>query len=210
MKKIRETLRKAILESGAILSAAIRKPKKIRYKGRANLVTETDKLAEKRIIEIIRKNFPHHSILAEESETGTVLSKTLSFNKFGKNRPLRPVPRITHPSKWIIDPVDGTSNFAHGLPIAAVSIAYEEGGEILLGSVFNPFSNEWFSAEKGKGAFLNGKRIRVSDTKKLEAALLVTGFPYDRTKYAHRYLKIVEAFMRTTHGIRRLGSASLD
>ncbi len=191
MKKIKETLRQALLESGKILKSAMSRPKKIRYKGLANLVTETDKLAEKRILEIIRKSFPDHAILAEETASNMALSRTSDC-------------------RWIIDPVDGTTNFAHGLPIAAVSIGFEMDGIMTLGGVFNPFLNEFFWAERGKGAFLNGKKIKVSNTKSIHQSLLVTGFPYDRTKRAREYLKIVEAFMKITHGIRRLGSASLD
>lgn len=190
MKRTKQILEKALLEGGNILADAMKKPKKIRYKGRANLVTETDKLAERRIVEIIRNTFSHDAILAEETATEVMVSKN--------NR------------RWIIDPVDGTTNFAHGLPVAAVSIAFEEYGCVTMGGVLNPFSREFFWAEKGKGAFLNAKPIRVSGTSKLKDSLLVTGFPYDRTKYAHRYLKIVEKFMQITHGIRRLGSASLD
>ena len=112
--------------------------------------------------------------------------------------------------KWIIDPVDGTSNFAHRLPLACVSIAFEEDGILKVGGVWNPFLGEWFWAERGKGAYLNDKKIRVSKNKTLKESLLVTGFPYDRRERARYYLNFMEAFMMTTHGIRRLGSAALD
>ena len=188
---MKAVLQNAIFEAGKILTQAMHQPKKIRYKGQANLVTETDKLAEKIIIDIILKNFPNHSILAEES--------------FGKEKY-----RAKSPYRWIVDPVDGTTNFAHGLPIAAVSIGFEDHGIMTLGGVWNPFLKEFFWAERKKGAFLNEKRIHVSKTSTLESALLVTGFPYDRAKRARHYLKIVEAFLSKSHGIRRLGSASLD
>ena len=188
MKQAKETLKKALLEGGEVMKRAFYKPKTVRYKGIANLVTKTDKLAEERIIRIIKKNFPDHAILAEESQEA-------------KGRA---------PYKWIIDPIDGTTNFAHGLPLAAVSIGFEDHGEITMGGVYNPLMNELFWAEKKKGAFLNGKRIHVSNTRKLKASLLVTGFPYDKSLGIKYYMNIAGAFLRKSHGFRRLGSASLD
>ncbi len=193
IRKINRVLERALLEGGSILSRAFFLPKEIKYKGVANLVTQTDKTAENKIIGIIKRAFPSHLILAEESDTT------------GLYQPSRQTP-----FKWIIDPLDGTTNFAHDLPIASVSIAVESYGSVILGGVWNPFSKEMFWAEKRKGAYLNGKRIRVSKANDLKRSLLVTGFPYDRTIYAHRYLKVMEAFMQITHGIRRLGSAALD
>ena len=187
MRKIKQTLEKALLEAGSILKHAIGRPKKIKYKSPVSLVTETDKKSEQKIIEIIKRRFPTHSILAEESE-----------------------PQGSSSSKWIIDPVDGTANFAHAFPIACISIAYEESGIVKLGGVWNPFYNEMFWAERGKGAMLNAKKIRVSRSKTLRESLLVTGFPYDRITRADYYLQFMRAFMVTTHGIRRLGSAALD
>lgn len=187
MNKIKRTLEKALTEGGRVLKRAMDRPKQISYKGPVSLVTETDGKIERLIIDIIHQNFPNHSILAEES-----------------------VPQGNSSSKWIIDPIDGTTNFAHGLPMACVSIAYEESGDLKLGGVWNPFYNEWFWAEKSKGASLNGKKIRVSKNKTLKTSLLVTGFPYDRYKRADYYVRIFKAFMGQTHGIRRLGSAALD
>jgi myo-inositol-1(or 4)-monophosphatase len=187
MNKARKTLEKALIRAGSILKPAISKPKHIQYKSAVDLVTETDKKIESVIIDIIKHNFPDHSILAEESP-----------------------PEGSSHHKWIIDPIDGTTNFAHGLGQACVSIAYEQNGKIMLGGVFNPFSNECFWAERGKGARLNGKKIHVSSPKRLSESLLVTGFPYDRTTRADYYLKFVKHFITTTHGIRRLGSAALD
>ncbi len=187
MNKIKRTLEKALIEAGRVLKRAMDRPKQISYKGPVSLVTETDGKIERLIIGIIHRNFPNHSILAEES-----------------------LPQKKSSAKWIIDPIDGTTNFAHGLPMACVSIAYEEKGALKLGGVWNPFYNEWFWAEKNKGAWLNGKRIRVSKNKTLKTSLLVTGFPYDRYKRAAYYVRIFRAFMGKTHGIRRLGSAALD
>ncbi len=187
MKKIRQTLEKALYEGGMVLKKAISRPKKISFKTPVSLVTETDKKAEKTIIAIIKKSFPRHSILAEES-----------------------VPQGGSPSKWIIDPVDGTTNFAHGLPLACVSIGYEEHGQVKLGGVWNPFINELFWAERTRGATLNGKKIRVSTARRLNRSLVATGFPYDRLSYADYYIKIAREVMNRTQGIRRLGSAASD
>ncbi len=187
MKKIKQTLEKALLEAGVILKRAIKRPIEIQYKSPISLVTETDKKAERIIIDIIHRNFPNHSILAEESE-----------------------PQGNSNCKWIIDPVDGTSNFAHRLPLACVSIAFEEAGIVKLGGVWNPFHNEWFWAERGKGASLNGKKINVSKNKTLKESLLVTGFPYDRRKRGSYYLNFMKAFLMKTQDLRRLGSAALD
>ena len=187
MKKIKQTLEKALLEAGAILKRAIERPIEVQYKSPISLVTETDKKVERAIIDIIRRKFPDHSILAEESE-----------------------PQGNSGCKWIIDPVDGTSNFAHRFPVACVSIAFEENGIVKVGGVWNPFHGEWFWAERGKGASLNGKKIRVSKMKTLKDSLLVTGFPYDRRKRASYYLNFMKAFLMKTQDIRRLGSAALD
>ena len=187
MRKIKQTLEKALLEAGKIMKQANEKPISIKYKSPVSLVTKTDRKAERVIIEIIRKNFPDHAILAEESAPS------------GNSR-----------CKWIIDPIDGTTNFVHRLPASCVSIGYEEDGVMKAGGVFNPFLDEWFWAEKGKGASLNGKKIRVSKAKKLAESLLATGFPYDRRERARNYLKFVEEFMLRTHGLRRLGSSAID
>src|SRR3989338_922554 len=187
MRKIRQTLEKALLEAGSILKRAIDRPISIQYKNPVSLVTKTDKQAERTIIDIIKRRFPDHSILAEESK-----------------------PEKGSHKKWIIDPIDGTSNFAHRLPMACVSIGYEEEGRVRLGGVWNPFRNEWFWGERGKGASLNGKKIRVSTNRTLGESLLVTGFPYDRRTKAQYYLNFMKAFIMKTQGIRRLGSAALD
>ena len=197
MKKIAPILRKALVEAGEILVKGSRKPKRIRYKSRANLVTETDRSAEEKIARLIKKKFPDHDILAEESQAqlGTTRAKSLRTNS---------------PYRWIVDPLDGTTNFAHDLPVSAVSIGFEDHGKITVGGVFNPFSKELFWAEFGKGALLNGKPIHVSTTPTLEKSLLVTGFPYDRARRADQYMRVVSKFLKKSQGIRRLGAAALD
>ena len=196
MNKLKATLEKALLEAGAIMNRKFFLPKKVEYKSRANLVTQTDRDAEKKIADIIFRVFPNHVLLGEE--TANVRPGT-----FVKARPL--------PYKWIVDPIDGTTNFAHGLPIVSVSIALEQDGVVTMGGVWNPLLKEMFFAELGKGAFLNGKKIRVSKTPDLESSLLVTGFPYDKSRFAfNRIMKSVEEFLMVSHGIRRLGSAAID
>ncbi len=186
-KDLRELLTHALKEVGHLLHGSIHKIKKIDYKSEANLVTHIDKAAEKMILRRIKRRFPDHAILAEESKP------------HGNSR-----------YKWIIDPLDGTTNFAHTFPVACVSIAVEKDGEVILGGVFDPFRNESFFAEKNCGAYLNGKRIRASKVSTLKESLLCTGFPYDRRMYAGPYLKIFGGFMVRCHGIRRTGSAAID
>ena len=188
MKLIKKILMDALEAAGKELKRGMARKKKISFKSPISLVTETDKAAEKLIIKIIHKQFPTHSILAEESG---VTEKSASH-------------------KWVIDPLDGTTNFAHDYPQACVSIGYEQEGTILMGGIYNPFHEELFFAEKGKGAFLNRKRIHVSKAETLSRSLLVTGFPYDRTERPDYYLKYVKQFLQKTQGLRRLGSSALD
>ncbi len=159
-------------------------------KTKNNLVTEADLECEEAIVEAVRKNFPRHLILAEERHTGAdVLSDHL----------------------WIIDPLDGTNNYAHAIPHFCVSIAYAEAGKPLAGVVYDPVRNELFSSIKGKGAFLNGKRIEVSRTKNVSESIITTGFYYDRGKLMERTLESIHSlFKADIRGIRRLGSAALD
>ncbi len=154
----------------------------------SNLVTEVDKKSESKIIEIIKNNFPDDSILSEE--IGSI--------EAGSN------------CKWIIDPIDGTINYAHGIPLFCVSIGIEKDGEIIMGLVYNPLSGEKFFAEKNKGAFLNEKKISVTNEKNLRKALLVTGFPYDSSRNPNKPVDVFGRFVMLDIPIRRLGSAALD
>jgi myo-inositol-1(or 4)-monophosphatase len=153
-----------------------------------NLVTEADHAAEKAIIETIKKDFPGHSILSEEC------GKEDNDSEY----------------KWIIDPIDGTVNFANGIPICCVSIAVEFQGKMISGAVYNPIINEFFTAERGEGAFLNGKRISVSDKTSVITSCLVTGFPYTYLDEPHGPLYMFEKFIRKGVPVRRLGSAAID
>jgi len=185
--KIKSTLLEALARAGKIIRSNFGKEQKITKKGRFNLVTEIDKASEKAVVGLILKNLPGHSILAEES------------------------PEVTGSGcRWIIDPIDGTTNFAHGFPIVSVSIGFERDGRLEMGGVFDPFRKEIFFAERGHGATLNGKRIHVSKTRTLEDSLLATGFPYDRNVRPDDYLQMLRVFLTRIQGIRRGGSAAID
>lgn len=164
------------------------KRKRISYKGAVDLVTQFDRRSQERIVRALRKQYPTHGILSEEN----VRRKS------------------TAEYKWIIDPLDGTTNFAHGLPIWTLSIALEYDGTVVLGIVYDPTRKEMFHALKGGGAFLNKRRIRVSNVKKLDTALLVTGFPYDIRKSKKNNLDHFSNFAVRAQAVRRLGSAALD
>jgi myo-inositol-1(or 4)-monophosphatase len=153
-----------------------------------NLVTEADHASEKAILEVIGKNYPDHYILTEE--TGEIVADSQY--------------------KWIIDPIDGTINFAHGIPLNCVSIAVEHRGEIVMAAIYNPHLNELFFAEKGKGATLNDKPISVSEQSQTIKACLVTGFPYTYINLPNGPLEIFERFIRKGVPVRRLGSAAID
>jgi myo-inositol-1(or 4)-monophosphatase len=180
--------REAARSAGEILKGMFGRVNEIREKGRNDLVTEADLRAEKHILDIICRRFPHDAILSEEA--GTLGA---------------PSDRI-----WLIDPLDGTTNFAHGFPFFAVSIALEVEEEIVLGIVFNPRTEEYFEAAKGMGASLNKRPICVSNTPSLGEALLATGFPYDIHKDPDRVMRHFTQMLLTAQGVRRPGSAALD
>jgi len=161
---------------------------RVDYKGVINPVTEMDRQSEAFLLEEIRRRFPAHSATSEES-AGLI----------GDDK-----------HKWYIDPLDGTVNFAHGVPIFSVSLAYASEGEIQIGVVYDPIRDECFSAESGKGAWLNGEVIKVSSTNDLDSSLLVTGFPYDIRTNPENHLKLFAYFSLHSQGVRRLGSAALD
>jgi myo-inositol-1(or 4)-monophosphatase len=159
----------------------------IETKGRNDFVTEVDRQAEAEIIEVLRYAYPDHSILAEESGMQ-------AGNEY----------------RWIIDPLDGTTNFLHGYPQFAVSIALEHKGKLDQAVVFDPHKNELFTASRGRGAQINDRRMRVSALNDLQLALLGTGFPFRSQEYLEPWIGMVRDFIKNTSGIRRAGSASLD
>ena len=153
-----------------------------------NLVTEADHAAEKAIFTVIQSSFPGHAILSEEA--GEIIQDA-SY-------------------KWIIDPIDGTVNFAHGIPLCCVSIALEQEGKIIMGAVLNPFLHELFFAQKGWGATLNDKKLQVSSQQNVGASCLVTGFPYTYLDAPNGPLTVFEKLIRKGIPVRRLGSAAID
>ncbi|MHB8778457.1 MAG: inositol monophosphatase family protein [Anaerolineales bacterium] len=175
-------------ESGAILRAGYNQEHTVQHKGVIDLVTEIDHASESFLIGEIQSQFPGSHILAEESgETSG-----------------------GHEGLWHIDPLDGTVNYAHHIPVFCVSIAYALQGNITLGAVYDPLRDEMFTAERGKGAFLNGGKIQASRTTDLQQSLLVTGFPYDTWDTELDNFKYFERLAKKTQGVRRLGSAALD
>ncbi|MBI2307689.1 MAG: inositol monophosphatase [Rhodocyclales bacterium] len=162
---------------------------KVTTKRQSDFVTEVDKAAEAAIIEVLREAYPNHGILAEES--GLSAGKQAEY-------------------QWIIDPLDGTTNFIHGFPQYAISIALAHNGQVVQAVIFDPERNELFTASKGRGAFLNERRIRVSKRIKLEEALLGTGFPYRVFDHVDTYLAIFKELTQKTAGMRRPGAAALD
>ena len=184
----RQFIETVALEAGALLRERVHSCHTVEYKGEINLVTEADRLSEALIVERIRSAFPDHDILAEESP------ETAQGSCF----------------RWVIDPLDGTTNYAHGLPIFCVSIALEVEGVIRLGAVCNPMLAELFVAEEGKGAFLNGRRLAVSRTAELSRGLLATGFPYDIREDRNNNMNYFRALALHAQAIRRTGAAALD
>jgi myo-inositol-1(or 4)-monophosphatase len=179
----------AALKASEILIKGFRNTKTIKKKeGKHNLVTEYDLLSEKIIISFIKERFPDHGILSEEEGQ---LKKKDDF-------------------EWIIDPLDGTVNFAHSIPVFAISLALKNKNDIICGVTYNPLMNELFVAEKGKGAYLNGNKLNVTKTKKLDDAILATGFPYDLINNPNNCIEHLINVLKLGIPLRRLGSASLD
>ncbi|MGL6268355.1 MAG: inositol monophosphatase family protein [Chitinophagaceae bacterium] len=186
---LKNTLKKAAREAGQLMKERFNSGFSVDTKDGVNdLVTEVDHASEKLIMEIIRSAFPDHFILSEE--VGEI--------------------KMDSAYKWIIDPIDGTVNYANGIPICCVSIGVEHQGKMILGAVFNPFMEEFFFAERGAGAFLNEQRIRVSDKDNVSHSCLVTGFPYTYLEMTNGPLEVFGRFIRKGIPVRRLGSAAID
>ena len=175
-------------EAGRILRDEFEKPLEIAYKGEADLVTQADKRSEAAIVARLKEHFPDHAVAAEEGSGRETESEF----------------------RWHVDPLDGTTNFAHGYPCFSVSIALALRSEVLAGVVFNPYYDELFAAARGEGATLNGKRIHVSSVAVLEKSLLCTGFPVKKRGQAHANIEYYRDFTLKSHGVRRDGSAALD
>jgi myo-inositol-1(or 4)-monophosphatase len=188
MNEYRAAAIEAARAGGEILVENLTKEVTVDYKGAVNLVTNVDRQSEKTIVEMIKKKFPDHEILAEEG--------------YGRGQ--------VSPFKWIIDPLDGTTNYAHHFPFFCVSIGLEVQNEVVLGVVYDPIRSELFLAEKGKGAVLNDEPIAVSATADLMHSLLVTGFSYDVRETAENNFNHFFDFSVRAQGVRRTGSAALD
>ena len=192
MKKSGKEFKKVALEvaekGGQVLLKHFGRRPKVSFKGEINLVTEVDHLSEKVIVDHLHKNFKEHAIITEEIYS---LKQESEF-------------------KWLVDPLDGTTNYSHGFPIFCISIALLYKEEIILGLVYEPLLKEMFVAEKKKGAFLNRKRITVSKTEKLDRSLLATGFPYDIRTSPFNNLDHFGNFAVSAQAVRRAGAAALD
>lgn len=185
--------------AGRVLLEHFGRPLEIGYKGEQDLVTPADRASEAYVVEEIHRRFPDHALLAEE---GTEEARPGRY-------------------RWLVDPLDGTTNFAHGYPFFAVSVALEEAepgreahagrrGPIVAGSIFDPLREECWTAARGRGAFLDGRPARVSGIDRLERALLATGFPYDLKQRPQESLRYFEAFLPRSQAVRRDGSAALN
>ncbi|MBA2443009.1 MAG: inositol monophosphatase [Rubrobacter sp.] len=182
-----ETAVEAAVAAGEVLRENFGGRQNVTYKGEVDLVTEVDGEAERVVLEVLRRVFPNYGVLAEEG--GEIPGES--------------------ELRWIVDPLDGTTNYAHGFPAFAVSIALERAGEVLIGVVHDPISGETYVAERGGGATLNGRTLRVSGTEELLRSLLATGFPYDRSDMPEA-LELFGRFSKLTQGMRRVGAAALD
>jgi myo-inositol-1(or 4)-monophosphatase len=181
---------RAARRAGSIInrSALEGAPLEVRAKQANDYVTQVDRAAEEAIIDVVRKAYPDHGFMAEES--GTTAVET--------------------PYRWIIDPLDGTTNYIHGFPQYCVSIAVEQRGALVHGVVYDPVRNELFTASKGRGAYLNDRRIRVSKCTRMQEALVGTGFPFKELKRVDLYLRQLKRLMSGASGVRRAGAAALD
>ena len=174
-------------EAGALLAAYFERHIGFELKNEYDLVTEADRVSEQLVIDRLRSHFPAHSIVAEESGGHAGSSDYC----------------------WYVDPLDGTTNFAHGFPMFNVTLALERSGELIAGVIFDPLRNEMFASEAGSGGYLNNRRIHVSTVDRLEDALVATGFP-SLKRHLHVNVHFYYQLAMLTHGVRRAGSAALD
>jgi len=189
MQEFLHVAQDAAYQAGALLKDNWLKAKTIEIKTDiVDLVTNVDKASDALITQILRTHFPTHQIIAEES---AISGQPSDY-------------------RWYIDPIDGTTNFAHSFPHFAVSIALAHKTQMIVGVVYDPLRDELFRAARGDGATLNGRPIHVSPTPQLDQSLVLTGFPYDRRQRSEYYLRFYQAFMLRTQGVRRCGSAALD
>ena len=172
---------------GAVVRAALDGPAQVRNKGAVDLVTEVDLASEAAILRLLQDRMPGVPVLAEEGGGAS-----------------------TGATRWVVDPLDGTTNFVHGFPSFGVSVALQHEGQVVAGCVYDPVRDQAYSAGRGLGATCEGRPLRVSATHSLDRALLLTGFAYDRRERADFYLRFVKAFLEQSQGLRRAGSAAID
>lgn len=187
MASYTETAADIAREAGAILSDFLERGIGYELKGEYDLVTEADRTSEKLVIERLRQHFPDHDIVAEEG------GGHLTGSDY----------------RWYVDPLDGTTNFAHGFPVFNVTLALEHTGQIIAGAIYDPTRDEMFLAERGSGAWLNGQAIQVSQTARLEDTLVATGFP-SRRRHQNVNVHFYYQLAMETHGVRRAGAAAID
>jgi len=192
MDVVETVARETVAAAGALVRAAWTRPRHVGLKGPVDLVTETDREVETFVVAALRQAFPRHRIVGEEG--------------ISAEQP----PSDADGHVWYLDPVDGTTNFAHGFPHVAVSLALTHDAELTFGIVHDPLRDETFVARRGGGATLNGVAIRVSPTADLGAALVATGFPYDRRERSEYYAGFLATMLRQARDVRRVGSAALD
>ena len=178
-----------VREVGTFLLQSLGNAQSIQFKGRANLVTEMDRRSEERLIRAIRAQYPDHAILSEEAGA---------------------LPGGAGQPEWILDPLDGTTNYVHGLPYFCVALALRHGPRLQAGMVYSPYADELYRAERGSGAFMNDRPLTVSATPVLDDAMLTTGFPGDLSRAPDTNIEHFLGLMPRTRAIRRMGSASLD
>lgn len=191
LERVQQVGRLAALEAGKLLRQAFSEPQKISWKGIKDPVTENDIKSQDLIVRLIHEVFPRHRILAEEKGSSAAAGDDPTCC-------------------WIIDPIDGTVNFAHGFPMFMVSIAFEQEGAVRYGAVYDPMRDELFEAILGQGAWLNLQPIRVSVIPTLDQALVATGFPYDVSHRLEGTLKRFSRMLTLAQGVRRPGSAAQD
>jgi myo-inositol-1(or 4)-monophosphatase len=187
MNRYLETCVEIAREAGALLRTYLERRIGFELKGEFDLVTEADHASEKLVVERLRAHFPSHSIVAEEGSQHAGRSEY----------------------RWYVDPLDGTTNFAHGFPMFNVTLALERVGQLIAGAIYDPVRDEMFSAESGGGAYLNNHRVRVSGVKRLDDSLVATGFP-SRRRHLNINVHFYHQLAMATHGVRRAGSAALD
>jgi len=188
VESLSQNLKEIIHEAAKLMPDQFTDNITIKTKDKNSLVTEVDQNIERYLVDALSKLIPTAGFIAEE---GTATHLGSEFN-------------------WIIDPLDGTTNFIHGIPAYCISVGLKKGDEIVLGAIFEFIRDNYYSAYHGGGSYLNGIQIRVSETKDLEESLLATGFPYYEFRFIEEYIKVFREFMQFSRGIRRLGSAALD